>query len=142
MKNFVRKMARQIRIIASRSIHNQWEFRRAFTIPVLITLLNVCFFNSSRADSIYVGNWGNNTIEKFDSITGIGTLFANSGLSQPQGLALDNQGNLFVGNSGNNTIMKFDSAGHGSFFGNSGSPAGLAFDGACNLFAVYEAGSR
>src|SRR5436853_5779872 len=73
------------------------------------------------ADFFYVGNWGNNTITKFDS-SGNGTLFASTGLSQPQGLAFDASGSLFVGNSGNNTIMKFDSTGHGTFFANSGSP--------------------
>src|SRR5436309_1354169 len=104
-------------------------------IVILIGLLSV------RADFIYVGNWGNNTIMKFDS-HGKGTLFADSGLSQPQGLVFDTNGDLYVGNSGNDRIMKFDPTGHGTLFAHSGSPSGLVFDSAGNLFASDGAGSR
>ena len=53
-----------------------------------------------------MGNYGSNTIEKFTA-GGVGSVFANAGLSQPYGLAFDSAGNLYVANAGNNTIEKF-----------------------------------
>jgi hypothetical protein len=50
---------------------------------------NICApavaFDSS--GNLYAANWGNNTIEKFDS-AGNGTVFANSGLSGPTFIAV------------------------------------------------------
>ena len=71
------------------------------------------------ADNIYVSNFTNNTIEMFNS-TGQGSLFANTGLSGPAGLAFDSGGNLYVANSGANTIKKYDTSGNGSTFASSG----------------------
>ena len=53
-----------------------------------------------------MSNSGNNTIEKFTP-GGTGTVFASTGLNNPQGLALDSSGNLLVANAGSNTIMRF-----------------------------------
>ena len=90
---------------------------------------------TSRADILYVANSSNSTIQKYTS-GGVGSLFANSGLGEPYGLAFDNTGNLYAANAGNNTIEKF-TAGVGSVFANSGlnAPIGLAFDSAGNLYA-------
>ena len=45
---------------------------------------------ASRADTIYVSYNGNNTIQKFDSVTGVGLgVFASTGLNEPGGLAFD-----------------------------------------------------
>jgi DNA-binding beta-propeller fold protein YncE len=63
------------------------------------------------ADILYVANTGNNTIVKFTS-GGVASVFANSGLDNPVGLAFDSAGNLYVANAGNsNTIMKFTPSG-------------------------------
>src|SRR5881628_10384 len=73
----------------------------------------------SHADYIYVANYGNNTIEKFDA-NGQSTLFARSGLSSPIGLAFDSSGNLYVGNWGSSTIVKYDASGSETLFADLG----------------------
>ena len=89
------------------------------------------------AATIYVSNAGNNTIEQFTE-AGVGSVFASTGLNNPQGLAFDSAGNLYVANAGNNTIMKFTPGGVGSVFASTGldAPQGLAFDSAGNLYAL------
>lgn len=86
-----------------------------------------------------MANVGNKTIVKFDS-SGYGSVWANSGLVDPYGLAFDGNGNLFVANNGNNTIEKFDSTGHGSLFADANAglswPMGLAFDDSGNLYVA------
>src|SRR6266403_100181 len=89
----------------------------------------------SRADTfIYVANSGNNTIEMFTSV-GVGSLFANSGLNNPQTLALDSAGNLYVANYGSSTIEKFTPGGVGSVFASTGLsfPNQMLFDNAGDL---------
>jgi sugar lactone lactonase YvrE len=97
---------------------------------------------TSRADNIFVSNSGNNTIEEFNS-SGVGTVFASSGLDDPQGLAFDSRGNLYVANQGNNTIEKFNTNGVGSVFASSGlnGPTGLAFDSSGNLYVANSGGN-
>jgi sugar lactone lactonase YvrE len=76
------------------------------------------FVSSSRADVIYVSNWGNNTVWKFTA-EGSGSIFANTGLNHPMGLAFDEAGNLYVANSAgykDSTIRKFAADGTGSQF--------------------------
>ena len=96
------------------------------------------------ADNIYVTNYINKTIEKFDS-SGHGTLFADSGADHPMGLAFDSSGNLYAANLFGNTIEKFDLSGHGAVFANFrfnepigviSVPVGLAFDSSGNLYVV------
>jgi sugar lactone lactonase YvrE len=88
---------------------------------------------------LFVANAGNNTIYQYTS-SGVGTLFANTNLNNPQALVLDGAGNLYVANNGNNTIVKFTPEGVGSLFANSGlsGPVGLAFDAAGNLYAANQ----
>jgi sugar lactone lactonase YvrE len=92
---------------------------------------------ASNAATFYVSDTGHNRIEKFTA-GGLGSVFANTGLNEPFGLAFDNAGNLYVANGGNNTIEKFTPGGIGSVFANSGlsAPFGLAFDNAGNLYAA------
>src|ERR1043166_2191837 len=97
----------------------------------------VCLYFSSgfaHADTIYVSNSGNGTIEKFDS-NGNGSLFA-SNLATPTGVALGSSGNLYVATGGN--IVRFDSNGNPSVFANIGVavPYGLAFDSSDNLYVA------
>src|SRR5438132_436624 len=85
---------------------------------------------SARAQFMYVSNYGNNTIEQITS-GGVGSVFANTGLNLPEGLALDSAKNLYVANNGSNTIEKFTPGGVGSVFASTGTqPVGLAFDSA------------
>ena len=85
--------------------------------------------------TLFVGNNGNSTIEKFDS-NGVGTKFNTSftsgSLRGPFGLAFDGAGNLFVANGNNNTIEKFNTTtGVGTLFANGSGlnlPIGIAFD--------------
>src|SRR5207248_587153 len=67
------------------------------------------------AGNLFVSNFGNNTIEKFTP-GGIRSVFASSGLSQPEGLAFDSSGNLYAANWNDNTIEKFTSQGVPSLF--------------------------
>jgi hypothetical protein len=66
---------------------------------------------SGRLANLYVSNEGNNTVQKYGPGGGTGTVFANTGLSQPYGLAFAISGNLFVANRGNDTIREFSSNG-------------------------------
>ena len=52
---------------------------------------------------------------KFPAGGGV-TVFANSGLSDPRGLAFDSADNLYVANSGTDTIEEFTPGGGGSVF--------------------------
>ena len=84
---------------------------------------------------LYVTNRDSNTIQSFTT-GGVGSVFANTGLVSPAGLAFDTAGNLFAAN-GNNTIEKFTPGGVGTVFASSGlsGPVGLAFDSAGILYA-------
>jgi hypothetical protein len=73
----------------------------ATSLPILAAGLGTL----CRADILYVSNFGNNTIEKFAS-GGVGSVFANTGLSGPIGLAFDSTGNLYAANVSDNTIEK------------------------------------
>ena len=93
-------------------------------------------FSASIADTLYVSNSGSDTIEQFTPAGA--SVFANTGLNLPKGLALDSSGNLYVANYRGNTIMKFTPAGVGSVFATNGldGPMGLAFDGSGNLYVA------
>ena len=106
--------------------------RACFTKPLrTISISGLLLFSglnaASRADILYVANAGNNTIEKFTT-SGSASVFANSGLNDPQGLAFDSAGNLYATNI-DNTIEKFTTSGSASLFASSGlnSPGFLAF---------------
>lgn len=102
-----------------------------FTIAIALLGL---FSAPARADILYVSN-ENNTIEKFTS-DGVGSVFASSGLVNPQSLAFDSAGNLYVANRDIQTIRKFSPNGVGSNFVTTGIsfPTGLAFDFLGNLY--------
>jgi hypothetical protein len=105
------------------------------TAAFALSLLLLAAPLTSRADNLFVSNQGNNTIEEFNS-SGVGKLFASSGLDEPEGLAFDSSGNLYVANKGLHTIEKFNSSGVGTFFAPSlGASFGLAFDSTGNLYA-------
>ena len=90
---------------------------------------------------LYVADFHNNSIERFDS-GGHSTVYANSGLDGPMGLAFDNSGDLYVGNWNAGTVVKFDSSGHQTLFAAGlSNPRGLACDSFGNLYvANYNGG--
>ena len=98
-----------------------------------------------RAQNLFVANGDSDSIEKFNA-SGVGTVFASSGLSGPFGLAFDSAGNLFVANSYVGTagysIEKFNSSGVGTVFAGPSTglaqPVGVAFDSKGNLFVANE----
>ncbi len=88
---------------------------------------NVSFFASIAAPycmtfdgvgHLYVGT-GLDQIYKLD-LQGHATLFANSGLNGPAGLAFDSAGNLYALNGNNRTITRFDANGNPSLFASPG----------------------
>ncbi len=89
----------------------------------------------SSSGNLYTGN-SPFTIEKFDT-NGVGTVFATSGVDNPNGLTFDSSGNLYVANYSNNTIEKFNPNGQGTIFASTNllsAPIGLAFDSGGNLY--------
>jgi streptogramin lyase len=73
-------------------------------------------------------------VDKFNTVTGIGTLFASTGTTGPacEGLTFDPAGNLYVANYWNDAIYKFNANGVGGVFASTGggysNPFGLAYD--------------
>ena len=70
--------------------------------------------NSLGLDYLYVGDDSDNTVKRFDAITGdfLGT-FAKGHIKGPRGLLFDREGNLLVSNQNvdknkNGNILKFD----------------------------------
>lgn len=87
------------------------------------------------AESFYVSNSGNNTISLLSS-SGSVSLFA-SGIPNPQGLALNRDGNLFVASHDAAAIYKVTPTGTVSLFtGGVGGVFGVAFDSAGVLYAA------
>ena len=91
------------------------------------------------ADLIYVAN-ANGVITKFN-VNGTSSVFASdsgnsSVLSNPNGLAFDNNGNLYAANFATSSIEKFTQDGIGSIFATAGIsfPYGVAFDATGNLY--------
>jgi len=95
--------------------------------------------SASRADILYVASLYNQSILKFDTATGANLgVFANTGLSEPEGIAFDSSGNLYAANFYTSSIEKFTPKGIGSIFAYTGSyqPIGLAFDNQGNLYVA------
>jgi sugar lactone lactonase YvrE len=132
-------------LIASRTgltcLHETTASVRSNCSPVMVARLIVLAgfvvaIAPSRADIIYVSNWNNSTIEKFDSVTGSSFgIFAN--IRGPRGVALDSAGNLYVVGYSDQQILKYTPAGVASVFANANvfsHGEGLAFDRAGNLY--------
>jgi sugar lactone lactonase YvrE len=107
----------------------------------------MCFFltnSPAHADDIYAASFWNNIIYKYTS-SGQQSVFVDSGLDGPDGLAFDSSGNLYVANYGysqfnlfsGGSIDKIDSSGHETVFASGlAIPDGLAFDSSGNLYAA------
>jgi sugar lactone lactonase YvrE len=90
--------------------------RRPLDIGVR-TLIGVIIATAtlSRADTMFVSNWNNNTVERFDSFTGADLgLFAQP--YHPRHIALDGAGNLYAIAWGSQSVMKYAPNGAESVF--------------------------
>lgn len=96
----------------------------------------LCCSTVAQSDTVYVTSAVNNIVERYRS-SGHGTVFANFGLSNPEGIAY-RKGFFYVANFNNNTIGKFKPDGYGTLFASSGlnRPQGLAFDAHGNLYVA------
>src|SRR5262245_50845541 len=105
-------------------------------LALATTLLFATTF-AIRADTLYAANVGNNSIDRFRS-AGVGTLFADSGLLNPYGLAFDSAGNLYLANNTGGRITRFTPGGASSIFAETGASGifGMAFDAAGNLYVA------
>jgi YVTN family beta-propeller protein len=85
---------------------------------------------------LYIANAGNNTLTVVDSL-GNASTFASTGLSNPEGVAVDAAGNVYVANVFTANIEKFSSTGQDlGAFATTGvnDPGGMRFDSAGNLY--------
>jgi len=89
--------------------------KKFLIVVVLVSLAS----KAPADDTIYVSSAGGNFIEKLTT-SGAATTFASSGLSGPEGLAVDSNGNLFVANFNSNVINEFDSGGTSTVFAQGG----------------------
>jgi sugar lactone lactonase YvrE len=93
--------------------------------------------------TFFVSYYSANTIEEF-SPAGVDLgAFANTGLNNPQGMALDSGGNLYVVNAHNNAIEKFSPTGVDlGVFANTGlnNPVDLVIDQNGNFYASNNSG--
>ncbi len=96
---------------------------------------------AARADTIYVANFGIDTITEYDE-GGNSSNFTGVFVNGPYGLALDASGNLYV-TTNNNSIEKFAPNGTdlGVFATGLNLPGGLAFDRAGNLYVANFGGN-
>ncbi len=104
-----------------------------------LTTATVLFlgFSPARADLFFVTNFGVNTITKYDE-SGNGSIFTNSFVNGPSGIAIDATGKVYV-STNDDTIERFapDGTDLGVFAGSGlDNPMGLAFDGNGNLYAA------
>jgi len=101
------------------------------------------------AGDLYVADFGNNRIQKFNSDGAFLTKWGSAGTANgqfdnPQGIATDNAGNVYVSDTGNHRIQKFTadgtflakwgSAGTGN--GQFNDPTGLATDASANVYVA------
>ncbi len=103
----------------------------------------------ARADLLYVSLL-DNTIVTYDTTSNVNTtieasktVFANTNLSTPGGLAFDASGNLYAANIGDSTVSKFNSTGTyvSNISTNLSTPLFPAFDAAGNLYVSNNAGN-
>jgi sugar lactone lactonase YvrE len=118
-------------------------------------------FNNPRAmaidgsGNIFVADYGNNRVQKFDSSGVYLSQFGSAGTGNgqfdgPTAIAFDGSGNIFVADWFNNRVQKFDSSGvYLSQFGTVGTgngqfqnPAGLVIDGSSNIFVADSGNNR
>ncbi|OGF57772.1 MAG: hypothetical protein A2Z21_10255, partial [Candidatus Fraserbacteria bacterium RBG_16_55_9] len=108
-----------------------------------------------KAGNVYVSDFGNARIEKFDASGAFLMKWGRRGngegqFNQPIGVAIDEEGNVYVSDSGNDRVQKFDAAGSflmkwGSFGAGDGQfhdPRGLALDSNGYVYVVDSGNHR
>lgn len=123
--------------------------RRGQAIACVVAALLLVVFATPAARAaqiLYVANYGNNTVDTFDTSSSdhAGTLFAGSGvgLNSPYALEFGPNGNLYVCNNDVSTITRIDfnsdgtntSTTYSSTQYNLNHPEGLSFDDNGNLY--------
>ena len=106
-------------------------------LVLLIPALVFALLSAVWAESFYVANLGINTITKYDR-DGNGSLFTESFINGPTGIALDASGRVYVSTK-DNTIEKFtaDGTALGVFVSQGlSNPMGLAFNADGHLFVA------
>ena len=129
------------RITSTLSLSRAVKAKHLLIASVAGLLLGGLGTAASRADILYVSNNGSDSIAKFAS-DGVGSVFANTGLSRPSGLAFDSAGSLYAADVVFNRIVKL-TGGVGAVFASTGlnQPYGMAFDSTGNLFAANSGNS-
>jgi DNA-binding beta-propeller fold protein YncE len=106
--------------------------------------------------NVYVADWGNDRIQKFNSNGTFITKWGSRGnadgqLSDPNGVAVDSSGNVYVADWGNDRIQKFNSNGtplikewgsSGTADGQFSNPNGLAVDSSGNVYVADNGNDR
>jgi len=111
------------------------------------TLMLLAITSTLHAENLLFIALSDNTIVTYDTSSAVSgtiqasrSIFIQTNLNAPSGMAFDSLGNLYVTNSKGNTISKFNSSGvFQSSIGSSSHlehPIGLAIDSKDNLFAV------
>src|SRR5215207_3815430 len=129
--------------VGSSGAESDYKFLRKWTVPFSPAGLAL----DDVTGSIYVSNYANNSIQKFNSngtfLSTWGTQgSANGQFNHPYGVAADGSGNVFVSDYDNHRIQKFNSNGtflttwgtQGSANGQFNHPYGVAADGSGNVF--------
>ena len=124
-------------LFVAESLKHSGRRARSRVPEVVLFLLAAGLAVPCEADIMYVSNTVGNTIESFTA-GGVGSVFANTGLSKPFGLAFDSAGNLYGVNNSGNSIEEFTPGGVGSVFASGGfdNPLGMAFDSAGDLYVA------
>ena len=122
-----------------------WALRpRRLSAAALAAALSLALAGHVQAwpGDLYVAHYTANTIQRFTP-GGAASVFANTGLNGPFGLAFDAAGDLYASNFAGNTIERFTPGGAASVFASTGlsNPEGLAFDAAGNLYAANYTGN-
>ncbi|MGA3027312.1 MAG: BACON domain-containing carbohydrate-binding protein [Bryobacteraceae bacterium] len=86
--------------------------------------------------NVYIADSDNNAIEEWSAATQQLTPLVSTGLSRPEGVAVDSSGNVYIADSGNNAIEEWSAATQVTPLVSSGlsDPLGVAVDGSGNVY--------
>ncbi|MDO3626980.1 T9SS type A sorting domain-containing protein [Mucilaginibacter sp. BT774] len=94
--------------------------------------------NVDASGNVYIPNYSNNTVKKYNSAGTLVTAAFGSGYNRPETVVADASGNIYVLNTGGNNISKFNSSGTalGTFASGFNSPYGMAIDSSGNIYVA------